>query len=180
MVTYHSARTARERDRLRQAVLESMGWKIHRIWSTDWIKDPNAEKKKLIEAVEKAISNYQESYIMTDNKPDNDTKEQYLNVSEADITDQISDYLKVKSVYAGMNVQDVPIKDIEDTILKVLEIGYGYDMDTLIKSTAKYGYSWQRTGKNIKERFNIAFNKLLKNEAIIVENGIIKINEQKL
>jgi len=177
---YHSARTARERDRLRQAVLESMGWKIHRIWSTDWVKDPNAEKKKLIEAVEKAISNYQESYIMTDNKPDNDTKEQYLNVSEADITDQISDYLKVKSVYAGMNVQDVPIEDIENTILKVLEIGYGYDMDTLIKSTAKYGYSWQRTGKNIKERFNIAFNKLLKNEAIIVVNGIIKINEQKL
>jgi len=34
--TYHSAPTARDRDRLRQLVLEGLGWKIHRIWSTDW------------------------------------------------------------------------------------------------------------------------------------------------
>lgn len=57
---YHSARTARERDRLRQAVLEDMGWKIYRIWSTDWIKDPITEGEKLIEAVENAINRYVE------------------------------------------------------------------------------------------------------------------------
>ena len=34
--TYHSALWARERDRLRQDVLESLGWRFHRIWSTDW------------------------------------------------------------------------------------------------------------------------------------------------
>jgi len=63
---YHSARTARERDRLRQAVLESMGWKIHRIWSTDWIKDPYSEKRKLVEAIEQALRCYNESYISTE------------------------------------------------------------------------------------------------------------------
>jgi len=39
--TYHSARTARDRDILRQQVLESMGWRIHRIWSTDCFRAPN-------------------------------------------------------------------------------------------------------------------------------------------
>jgi hypothetical protein len=34
--TYHSAPSARDRDRLRQLILEGLGWKIHRIWSTDW------------------------------------------------------------------------------------------------------------------------------------------------
>ncbi len=53
--TYHSSRTARERDRLRQAVLEDMGWSIYRIWSTDWIKDQKTEEEKLINAVEKAL-----------------------------------------------------------------------------------------------------------------------------
>ena len=53
--TYHSARTARDRDRLRQDVLELMGWKIYRIWSTDWIKDTKTEGTKLLQAVEKAI-----------------------------------------------------------------------------------------------------------------------------
>ena len=58
---YHSARTARERDRLRQDVLESMGWKIYRIWSTDWIKDPVTEGQRLIEAVDDAINSYVEA-----------------------------------------------------------------------------------------------------------------------
>ena len=34
--TYHSAHTARDRDRLRQQHLERLGWRFHRIWSTDW------------------------------------------------------------------------------------------------------------------------------------------------
>ncbi len=55
---YHSAVTARDRDRLRQDVLEKMGWSIYRVWSTDWIKDPVTEGNKLIEAVEDAINKY--------------------------------------------------------------------------------------------------------------------------
>ena len=54
--SYHSARTARERDRLRQDVLEGMGWKIYRIWSTDWNKDPFTEGQRLINAIETAIN----------------------------------------------------------------------------------------------------------------------------
>ena len=53
--TYHSSRTARERDRLRQTILEDMGWAIYRIWSTDWIKDQTTEEEKLINAIEKAL-----------------------------------------------------------------------------------------------------------------------------
>lgn len=52
--TYHSARSARDRDRLRQEVLEGLGWTIHRIWSTDWFKQPERELKKVVEAIERA------------------------------------------------------------------------------------------------------------------------------
>ncbi len=54
--SYHSARTARERDRLRQALLEERGWKLYRIWSTDWVKDFPSESKKLLNAVKLALS----------------------------------------------------------------------------------------------------------------------------
>ncbi|MEH6446777.1 MAG: DUF4011 domain-containing anti-phage protein Hhe [Oceanospirillaceae bacterium] len=47
--TYHSAKSARDRDRLRQSVLESLGWNIKRIWSTDWFKNPQAQLKPIIE-----------------------------------------------------------------------------------------------------------------------------------
>lgn len=36
--TYHSAATARDRDRLRQSVLEGLGWRVRRVWSTDWFQ----------------------------------------------------------------------------------------------------------------------------------------------
>lgn len=39
--TYHSAKSARDRDRLRQTILERLGWRIRRIWSTDWFKNPH-------------------------------------------------------------------------------------------------------------------------------------------
>ncbi|VAW30383.1 DNA helicase related protein [hydrothermal vent metagenome] len=50
--TYHSSPTARDRDRLRQQILENkFGWRIHRIWSRDWIDNPHAEIKKVIDAI---------------------------------------------------------------------------------------------------------------------------------
>lgn len=53
--TYHSALWARERDRLRQEVLEHLGWKFHRVWSTDWFYRRATELKRLRAAVEEAF-----------------------------------------------------------------------------------------------------------------------------
>ncbi|MCS4155488.1 very-short-patch-repair endonuclease/DNA polymerase III delta prime subunit [Salinibacter ruber] len=52
--TYHSARMARVRDRTRQAVLENLGWTIHRIWSTDWFRNPGEQLGKTVQAIERA------------------------------------------------------------------------------------------------------------------------------
>lgn len=49
---YHSARSVRDRDRLRQEVLERLKWKIYRIWSTDWFRNPRAEFQKLTATLE--------------------------------------------------------------------------------------------------------------------------------
>jgi very-short-patch-repair endonuclease len=46
--TYHSSPTARDRDRLRQEVLEDLGWTIHRIWSTDWFHRPAGILEELL------------------------------------------------------------------------------------------------------------------------------------
>jgi very-short-patch-repair endonuclease len=49
--SYHSSPTARDRDRLRQQVLERLGWKIHRIWSTEYFKNKPKQLGLLIEKV---------------------------------------------------------------------------------------------------------------------------------
>lgn len=47
--TYHSGISVRDRDRIRQDILESLGWKgrIYRIWSTDWFHNPREETQRL-------------------------------------------------------------------------------------------------------------------------------------
>jgi very-short-patch-repair endonuclease len=52
---YHSSASARDRDRIRQEILEGLGWKdrIYRIWSTDWFFDPRRETKKLLDFLNK-------------------------------------------------------------------------------------------------------------------------------
>ncbi|WP_223262616.1 DUF3320 domain-containing protein [Sphingobium sp. SCG-1] len=52
--SYHDARSARDRDRLRQSVLESHGWTIHRIWSTDWFQRPNEQIELAVARIEAA------------------------------------------------------------------------------------------------------------------------------
>lgn len=51
---YHSAPSARDRDRLRQEILEAHGWKIHRIWSTDWFQRTKNETDRLLDAIASA------------------------------------------------------------------------------------------------------------------------------
>jgi very-short-patch-repair endonuclease len=54
--TYHSSESARDRDRLRQDQLERLGWKFHRIWSSDWFYNKGAAVEKVLEAYEKAVT----------------------------------------------------------------------------------------------------------------------------
>ena len=54
---YHSSKSARERDYYRQKYLESRGWKIYRIWSTNWWKNSSSEYRKLKNLIDKMIKN---------------------------------------------------------------------------------------------------------------------------
>jgi very-short-patch-repair endonuclease len=53
---YHSSLSARERDRLRQDILEGLGWNVLRIWSTDWYRDPVREVDRVIQRVNEILA----------------------------------------------------------------------------------------------------------------------------
>ncbi len=52
---YRSARTARERDRLREQILARLGWRLHRVWSTDWWRDPKKQADRVEAAIRSAL-----------------------------------------------------------------------------------------------------------------------------
>jgi len=53
--TFHSAKTARDRDLLRQQVLRNQGWRLYRLWSTDWFHDRDHALQGVLRAVEQAM-----------------------------------------------------------------------------------------------------------------------------
>ncbi len=53
---YHSSKSARDRDRLREEVLRELGWNILRVWSTDWFDNPEFESDKLAVRLEQLRS----------------------------------------------------------------------------------------------------------------------------
>jgi len=80
--TYHSGKTARDRDRLRQQVLEGLGWRIYRIWSRDWINNRARELEKAIAAIETALKNAKSPPPITKSAP-----------ASSDITDSAKAFL---------------------------------------------------------------------------------------
>ncbi|WP_404360403.1 DUF4011 domain-containing anti-phage protein Hhe [Methylotuvimicrobium sp. KM1] len=100
--SYHSAKSARDRDRLRQSVLERLGWRIHRIWSTDWFKNPQAELQPLIrelnqlksevtEEVEKPSEQEDLQEIIVEHEAEEKTVEAYV-TEQADLKTKLEHF----------------------------------------------------------------------------------------
>lgn len=64
--SYHSSYTARDRDRLRQQQLENLGWRFHRIWSTDWFLQKEIEVRRAVDAFKAAVRRADEGGVVDD------------------------------------------------------------------------------------------------------------------
>lgn len=60
---YRNAANTRDRDRLRQEVLERMGWRYYRLWSTDWFKNTQIEKERLLQITEDAMVMTEKAFV---------------------------------------------------------------------------------------------------------------------
>ena len=65
--SYHTEYSARVNDRLRQQVLEGLGWNVFRIWSTDWWRSPEQELILLDQKIKELISLKEEEESVTSN-----------------------------------------------------------------------------------------------------------------
>jgi hypothetical protein len=108
--TYHSSKSTRDRDRVRQGVLEGLGWDIMRIWSTDWFKNPDAELKPIIEALRVKATSIRE---------DNEKDVEEVNELSADIKQELIIEEQVSSKSLRQRLTDfnshIIVKNFPDT-----------------------------------------------------------------
>lgn len=141
--SYHSSPTARERDRLRQQQLESLGWRFHRIWSTDWFNNKEQEIKRTIEAFKNAVK-YADNYDLSiqntveEKKPNNDTpKTRSMKPDVPEKSYQIRDAIKI----IEWILSDGSLPTDEEILKETrLELGFkrsGKKIDDLIREAIK-------------------------------------------
>jgi very-short-patch-repair endonuclease len=166
--TYHSSATARDRDRLRQDILESLGWKICRIWSTDWIRDPRRQIQKVLEAYQSALA-----------------------ASDSDLLppEEIETLSPVKGVsYATPNenrtMQFSDIEDVSDDFVCLAIVdsltSYGaMPLEDLMQATArKLGF--QRTGPRIRDRLSDGAKSLERQGKLVTDSdGRLSLQNDK-
>lgn len=87
---YHSAATARDRDRLRQSVLEHLGWTIHHIWSRDWYENSEREIEKVLKLVDAIINKQDSPEIVNAYKQEDDSPDDLFNKLEENQEDKKS------------------------------------------------------------------------------------------
>lgn len=83
--TYHSAKSVRDRDRLREAVLRGLGWDIYRIWSTDWFSDTGREMGRLLDYLQGKLAEFRAG--REDGEPDLEGTV----VEEVEVMDEVRD-----------------------------------------------------------------------------------------
>ena len=164
--TYHSSKNARDRDRLRQQILENMGWKFYRIWSTDWFKNTAVEKERLLEAAKEAMSSIecQEKNSNSESETEDDSEEVFEEAVQED-HDMFPTY-QMANIYsfAGSN-------NFQGTIKKIMAVEAPISEEWLLKRIP-WMFGREKVTKVVKDEYEIRMYRCEYN-GIIRRNGFL-------
>ena len=136
--TYHSAASARDRDRLRQEILEAHGWTIHRIWSTDWFQRAQQETDRLLRAVAMAKSSQRATQPSTPatahTPPVGVARELFSQAVDSQTAATSTKYVEACFTPADAQLQphQVPIASMAQTVGRIIEIEGPIHVDEIV------------------------------------------------
>ncbi len=189
--TYHSAQSARDRDRIRQGVLEGLGWRIHRIWSTDWFRNPDRELRKAAEAIEAA-----KTHIPSDHNdsPKNNTQGSYGSEEETEIevdttvqptpepkTNSLTEKYKLAELAISTNGRDlhaVPINTMASWIRRVVKIESPVHLSEVAKRIGN-AVQVKKIGKRIQGAIKNAAMQAARSKNIEIQGEFLYWREQE-
>jgi len=171
---YHSSKTARDRDRTRQAVLEDLGWTIHRIWSPDWASN----KQREIEKIEAKVEDIINSSTATDGGPSRmEVEEVEVDAIPDDERSGIQEYLTEwgePSVRQSrdQSFDDVSNRKISRVLLNVVNESGPEKRERVFRAVIS---RWQisRLGKNIRRSIGGIVSSLSQKNSVHLDDGFI-------
>ena len=183
--SYHSSRSARERDRLRQAVLENHGWTIHRVWSTDWFQRRNDELRKIEAAIQTAknIAQSDETLeaprvsISVTETDENGISRQALALTDDSRHEALSAELYTEADIAvpKKEIHTLTPRELSEIILQIVNIEGPIHEDEIVVRVRKL-WGLGRAGSRIQDAVGNATQALLSQKRCVRADGFISIS----
>lgn len=177
---YHSALWARERDRLRQDILENLGWRFHRIWSTDWFHHRQREIERLRQALSDARgmietgirvrgANHASASRGPAPAPVADPTAGIIDIGHLGLT--VPPYQRAElSVRSSVEPHEAPLAQLADLVLKIVAVEGPVHVDEIARRiTTAFGKA--RTGSRISEAVARAVTAARRQDPSIRQDG---------
>lgn len=185
--SYYMARTVRDREYLRTSVLERMGWKMYRVWSTEWIRNPKAEKNRLLNFVSEALSHYNENMPIYSSQNETEKNVGTEVIQSSNKTGKpnhtnpygIPRYKQgdcSKVIIAHGKGRSAKVADIVYSIIKIEQ---PIHIELLYKRVSQY-FKTGRTTQGLRETVDDAMKRYMKNEIIIEDHFVRLKNDTKI
>lgn len=174
---YHAALWARERDRLRQDVLEGLGWRFHRIWSTDWFHRREHEIRRLADALSQAkeatlggisIGGANAGGIWQAEEPEFEAQEP-IDIEHLELTAPAYQRAEISS-HRSEEPHEAPLGHLADLVARIVSIEGPIHIDEIARRiSAAFGKS--RTGSRIVEAASQAIMRACQRDASLRRIG---------
>jgi very-short-patch-repair endonuclease len=165
---YHSSKTARDRDRTRQLVLENLGWDIHRIWSPDWASNKPRQLELIDERVDSLLDSDLSAAKSGDEVPEeSDPTPEPSGPSRDAVVEYVPPTLQSETRYSpsAVGAEQANRNAVEDTIVENGPINYEAALRV-------YLGVWRES--EVTENVRRAFDKglsALRRDGVIVQDG---------
>lgn len=179
--SYYMARTVRDREHLRTAVLEQMGWKMYRVWSTEWIRNPEAEKERLMSFIQNALIHHGE--IVSDTQTGNATEEivgTEVVKPNSTVKSQSSTNPYNLPLYEEGKWWDRPtrrgndnLSNIADMVLAVVKVEQPIHMELMYKRVGQ-GFTTGKATQGVRDTIDLAIRDRMKGE-VVIEDQFIRL-----
>lgn len=177
--SYYMARTVRDREHLRTAVLEQMGWKMHRVWSTEWIRNPVAEQERLMQFIRDALVHYgeRETFAQPMTEMEDDVVTEIIKTpiepkkintkNPYNLPKYVEGYWRNYKYQRGLD----NLANVAGMIRTIVKVEQPMHMELMYKRVA-VGFTTGRATQSVRDTIDEAIQKRMQNEVVIEDQFI--------
>ncbi len=192
---YQTSRVARDRDRLRQQILEGLGWRFHRLWSTDWYRNRSEVQKNLLNTIKLLLGEERDREEIIPPVVEDDVEEiEHLeeeileneeiipeNEFEEKPMDKIPEYTVCEDpgVAVSGDLHSQPVGDVAHAVMKVVEEEGPIHYDEVVRRVRTF-WGLSRAGRRVHSVMKEAIHLGVLDGKIIQKNDFLYSKDSQI